>query len=190
MAQKTPNARERFETAALTLFAGRGYAGTTARDIAARAGLTERTFFRYFADKPEVLFWRAGELQINIVDGVEAAPAGLRPLAAVCVAFEAAGAFFDANRAKVAARQNLVAAHPELRARELMKGQSLAAALTAALRKRGLPEPTARMASEAGVSIWQVALEQWTADPRSRGYSHHVRTALGQLEAAVVGSGR
>ena len=60
MVQKAPNARQRFETAALALFQDRGVARTTVPDIAARAQLTERTFYRYFSDKREVLFWRAG----------------------------------------------------------------------------------------------------------------------------------
>jgi AcrR family transcriptional regulator len=76
----------------MELFQERGYVRTTVEEIAARAGLTERTFFRYFADKREVLFSGSKELEKSIVDGIEGAPREASPLAAVVAAFEAAGA--------------------------------------------------------------------------------------------------
>src|SRR4051794_33025852 len=51
-----PNARGRLEQAALELFEEHGFEQTTVAEIAERAGLTKRTFFRHFADKREVLF--------------------------------------------------------------------------------------------------------------------------------------
>ena len=56
MSRWDPNARGRLEKAALELFRERGFDQTTTAEIAERAGLTERTFFRHFADKREVLF--------------------------------------------------------------------------------------------------------------------------------------
>jgi hypothetical protein len=56
MTRWEPNARGRLEQAALALYGERGFENTTVAEIAARAGLTERTFFRHFADKREVLF--------------------------------------------------------------------------------------------------------------------------------------
>jgi len=58
MSRWNPNARGRLEQAAYELFLDRGYEQTTVADIARRAGLTERTFFRHYADKREVLFAR------------------------------------------------------------------------------------------------------------------------------------
>ena len=52
-----PNARGRLERAAMDLYVERGFEQTTVAEIASRAGLTERTFFRYFSDKREVLFY-------------------------------------------------------------------------------------------------------------------------------------
>lgn len=48
MAKKEDDVRTRLRGAALELFRERGYDRTTAATIAARAGVTERTFFRYF----------------------------------------------------------------------------------------------------------------------------------------------
>ena len=98
MTRWEPDARGRLERAAMQLFQERGYVSTTVEDIAARAGLTERTFFRYFADKREVLFSGAKELEQGIVDRIEATPREVGPLETVAAAFEAAGAELQDRR--------------------------------------------------------------------------------------------
>ena len=85
-----PNARGRLEQAALQLYVERGFEQTTVAEIAARAGLTERTFFRHFADKREVLFGGAGALQELMVSALASAPASAAPIDAVAAALEAA----------------------------------------------------------------------------------------------------
>ena len=113
MARWEPNARERLVDAALELFHERGYGRTTVDEIAARAGLTERTFFRYFTDKREVLFGRSGDLESGIADAITGAPDEAAPLDAVVGALETAAAQFPPRR-DYRARQRLIAAHPEL----------------------------------------------------------------------------
>src|SRR5271155_5620790 len=98
MARWEPDARGRLEKAAMELFQERGYDRTTVEEIAARAGLTERTFFRYFADKREVLFSGSKELEKGIVDRIESAPQKASPFHAVAAAFEAAGAELQDRR--------------------------------------------------------------------------------------------
>src|SRR5438309_6262561 len=105
MGRWEPNSRGRLEKAALELYGERGFDQTTVAEIAQRAGLTERTFFRYFADKREVLFWGAGALQDLLVSTVAAAPAAVTPLAAVATALEAAGAVLQERRERVQQRQ-------------------------------------------------------------------------------------
>jgi len=73
MVRWEPGARERLQAAALELFASRGFEQTTAAEIAQSVGLTERTFFRHFSDKREVLFYGQQQFLQAFVDGVDAA---------------------------------------------------------------------------------------------------------------------
>lgn len=189
MARWEPDARGRLERAAMELYGERGYDRTTVAEIAARAGLTERTFFRHFADKREVLFWGAEALQRRIVDGIAAAPPQAAPLDVVVAALETTAPGFEERRAFARQRQALIAAHAELQEREVMKLTLLAAAVAEALRARGVVEPAASLAAEAGIAVFKVAFEGWVKDEKRRDLSHHLRAALDALEA-VAGSRR
>jgi AcrR family transcriptional regulator len=114
MARWEPDSRGRLEQAALALYGERGFENTTVAEIAARAGLTERTFFRYFADKREVLFWGAGALQELLVSAVASAPDSASPIDAVAAALEAAGALLQERREFARQRQSVIAANTEL----------------------------------------------------------------------------
>jgi len=133
MVRWEPDARGRLERAALALYGERGFEQTTVAEIAARAGLTERTFFRHFADKREVLFWGAGTLQELLVSAVASAPGSAAPIDAVAAALETAGTLFQERRESVLQRQAVIAANAELRERELIKLASLASALAVAI---------------------------------------------------------
>src|SRR5580692_8952475 len=109
-----PDARGRLAQAAMELYLERGFEQTTVAGIAERAGLTERTFFRHFADKREVLFSGAAFLQDLMVTAVADAPDSAAPLDAVAAAVEAAGAMFDERREMSRQRQRVIAANPEL----------------------------------------------------------------------------
>src|ERR1700685_1823691 len=86
MSRWEPNARGRLEQAAMELYVEHGFEQTTVAEIARRAGLTERTFFRHFADKREVLFWGAGALQELFVSTVASAPDSAAPIDAMAAA--------------------------------------------------------------------------------------------------------
>ena len=126
MGRWEPDARGRLEQAAMELFEERGYARTTVEDIAARAGLTERTFFRYFTDKREVLFSGAAALEALMVETIGAAPASVAPLTAVTGAFDALAPWFESRRGHARKRRTVIAAHAELGERELIKLSTLA----------------------------------------------------------------
>src|ERR1700737_3268711 len=110
MGRWEPDAGGRLEQAALKLYGERGFEQTTVAEIAKRAGLTERTFFRHFADKREVLFAGARELQELLVSAVASAPDPATPIAAVAAALEAAGALLQERRQSARQRQTIIAA--------------------------------------------------------------------------------
>jgi AcrR family transcriptional regulator len=191
MARWEPDARGRLEKAAMELFQERGYVRTTVEDIAARAGLTERTFFRHFADKREVLFSGAKQLEKNIVDRIAAAPREASPLDAVAAAFEGAGADLQDGRDLhwVRARYALVANHPEILERELVKLAALALAVTRALHARGVIEPAASLAAEAGIAAFKVGFDRWVNARRPESLATHIRAAVVALRAVTAGVG-
>jgi AcrR family transcriptional regulator len=163
MGRWEPDAKGRLMVAALELYTERGYEQTTVADIAQRAGVTERTFFRHFADKREVLFDGAGTLQETVVTAI--ADASALPVAQVVgAAMERAAAMMQERRDFARQRAAAIAANPSLQERELLKLAALGAAAAAALRDRGVPEPTATLAAEVGVTVFKVAFEQWIGD--------------------------
>jgi AcrR family transcriptional regulator len=185
MARWEPDARGRLEKAAMELFRQRGYVDTTVEDIAARAGLTERTFFRYFADKREVLFSGAKELETHIVDRIERAPREASPLDAVAAAFEAAGAELEANRdiKYVRARHALVTKHAEIQERELLKLASLTTAVKKALHARGVAEPGASVVAEVGIAAFKIGFERWLGEKKPRDLAAHIHAVVDALKA-------
>src|SRR5579863_3669862 len=170
MGRWEPNAQGRLAQAAMELFSERGYEQTTVADIATRAGLTERTFFRHFSDKREVLFPVGTWFRDQFVDAVEAAPAGASPLQSVMLAVNAAATSLEreTGRERAAVRQRIILANPELRERELSKLADVAAAIAAAQRGRGVEEPTASLTAELGIAAFRVAVERWVADGEDR----------------------
>lgn len=179
-----PNAQGRLEQAALDLYVEQGFDATTVAEIAARAGLTERTFFRHFADKREVLF-RGRELADALGAAIDAAPAATAPLDAVAGALESLSDFFADRRPHARRRQAVIAANPSLQERELIKLASLATTIGDALRRRGAADPTASLVAEAGIAVFKVAFENWLTDPADRSLAEHIREALSELRAAT-----
>jgi AcrR family transcriptional regulator len=188
MVRWKPDASGRLQQAALELYGERGFEQTTVAEIAKRAGLTERTFFRHFADKREVLFWGASALQELMVDAVAGAPDSAAPIDAVTAALDAAGTIFEQRRDGSRRRQAIIAANPELHERELIKLATLAGALADALRRRGVREPAATLTAEAGIAVFRVAFERWIDERNRRGFSQLVRQSLDELRAVTAGS--
>jgi AcrR family transcriptional regulator len=183
-----PDSRGRLEQAALALYGERGFENTTVAEIAARAGVTERTFFRYFADKREVLFGGAGVLQDLLVSAVASAPDSATPIDTVAVALDAAGALFQTRRDFARQRSAVIAANAELQERELIKLATLASALADALRRRGVKDPAASLTAEAGIAVFKVAFERWVATSNQRDLSQLMRDSLDELKAVTAGS--
>jgi AcrR family transcriptional regulator len=187
MVRWEPDARGRLGQAAFELFAERGFEQVTVAEIAERAGLTERTFFRYFADKREVLFAGSEEFQALFVSSVENAADSAAPIAAVAAALYAQASRFMEHAAAVRRRQAIIAAHPELRERELIKLATVAAAVADTLRRRGVGEPSASLTAEAGMAVFKIAFERWIADPAGPDLDQVIRESLDELRAVAAG---
>lgn len=188
MSRWEPNARGRLEQAALTLYIERGFEQTTVAEIAKQAGLTERTFFRHFADKREVLFGGAGSLQELLVSTVANAPDSLVPLDAVVAALATAGALLQERREFALQRQTVIAANAELQERELIKLASLASAMADALRRRGVRDPAASLTAEAGIAVFRIAFQRWINDTDGPDLPALIRESLNELKAVTAGS--
>jgi AcrR family transcriptional regulator len=182
-----PDARGRLERAAMELYSDQGFDKTTVEEIAGRAGLTERTFFRHFADKREVLFGGAGALQEFLVTQVLEAPGPLAPIDAIAFALSQAGtAIFDERREFARTRQAIVSASVELRERELIKMATLVSALADALRRRGVLDPGASLAAEAGVAVFRVAFEVWVVDDTGQPLARFVRETVDAMKTVTT----
>lgn len=180
MARWEPGTKERLQAAALELFAERGFEQTTAADIAAAVGLTERTFFRHFSDKREVLFDGQSRLVDAFLAGVAAVPAGAPALDVVAGALASGAELFpDDRRAWSRLRHSVIDQHPALQERERHKIAELAATLRTALVDRGIPDPAATLAAESGATVLGVAFGLWLRAGEHR--------SLAQIQSAVLG---
>lgn len=185
MGRWEPNAHGRLEQAAIELYIERGFEQTTVAEIAKVAGLTERTFFRYFVDKREVLFWGAGALQELLVKTVLDAPRSEGPISVISAAIQAAGAVFQERREGVLLRQRVIGANPELQERELIKLAFLATALADALRKRGVKEPSASLSAEAGIAVLKIAFQRWVREAGSHDLGQLIRDLFAELKTVT-----
>ena len=183
MGRWEPNARGRLQAAALELYGERGFEQTTVAEIAERAGLTERTFFRHFADKREVLFDAADRLKELLIATVAEVPPDATPQKAVASGLDAVAAMLEERREFAERRQLVIAANSELQERELIKYASLATALADVLRRRGVLEPEPRLIAEVAMAVLRAAFERWIEDPTSAPLQVVIRQALDQLGA-------
>jgi len=193
MGRWEPDARGRLAKAAMTLYADQGFDQTTVAEIAARAGLTERTFFRHFADKREVLFYGQEMLRDLLVRAVADAPASATAMDAVGAAFEAAGAVLQENPERVRLRDAIVSANAELRERGLIKLAALTSAVADALHDRGIPGPAANLAAETGTAVFKIAFARWISEPDQPDLPGIIRESMtelrGMLSDRLAGAG-
>ena len=157
--------RARLQSAALELFRERGYDRTTAADIAARANVTGRTFFRQFPDKREVLFEGQTALSAALAASISDAPDDLAPLEVLFRAFRSVLTLLEENRALSKPRQEVISSTPALAEREAAKHSALGDNLAAALRRRGVEDLPAELAARTGMAAFVYATTAWLDDP-------------------------
>jgi len=159
MSRWTPGSRARLQDAALDLFTECGYSTTTTAAIAERAGVTDRTFYRHFRDKSEVLFGNEGRIAQLLAGTVTQSRA---PVAvALREALRALAEDFEPRRERVARRAAVVEAIPDLAERELWKLLTLSRALADAVVSRGEDEFPARVQAEITLALFRAAFQQW-----------------------------
>ncbi|PRY39690.1 TetR/AcrR family transcriptional regulator [Umezawaea tangerina] len=192
MGRWEPDARGRLVLAAVDLFTEQGYDATTVAQIAERAGVTKSTFFRHFPDKRELLVAGQEALSRLLTEGIAEAPDGASPLEAVAGGLvRASTAMGPANREFAPRMKAAIATSTELQERDALKSVSLAAAMTAALVARGVPDPTAALASELGVLAFKRAFAEWSEGDRGAEdeFAGYALAALDELRAASASLG-
>lgn len=186
MSRWRPDARDRLARAALELFLERGYEETTVADIARRAGLTERTFFRQFPDKREVLFGDPASYFALFTDAIADAPDGSAPLELIDAGLQSAGSFFAGMHQQSRRRQSVIDANPALQEREQMKRMHLTEQLGSALRARGVDDDLAGLVAELGAAAFHLAFARWVRADEEQDLAALASRTLGQLRRAAA----
>lgn len=187
MPRNGDRSRRRLQISALELFSELGYDATTTAQIAARAGVTERTLFRQFLDKREVLFDGEAELCADLRRGVADASAGPDPLAILLDAFCTTVPLLVRNRPLSAPRQKIIAATPALRERALAKEASLIEVLATALRQRGISANRASLAAHIGMAAYGQATATWLDHPEHQ-LEQLLQNAFDEVRSLAAGS--
>ncbi|WP_433192285.1 TetR family transcriptional regulator [Nocardia sp. CA-107356] len=182
MPRSGADARGRLRQAALKLYQEQGFDQTTAAEIAARAGVNERTFFRHFPDKREVLFDGEADLRATLMQAVAEAPEGLGPFEILLCSFRKSARNLENNRPFSEPRWKVIAVTPALRERELAKHALLTDAAAEALRQRGIDEGLADLAARTGWAAFQHAVQAWIDDP-AHSLDAHLSQAFDDLRA-------
>ncbi len=182
-----PGTPQRLQEAALRLFATRGFEQTTANDIAQEVGLTERTFYRHFADKREVLFHGQDTLLDAFLVGVASAPSTASALEIVAAALRSAAQFFpDERRSFARVRASVIESNPGLQEREQHKLATIATRVADALRERGVPDPGATLAAQTGSTVFHIAFVQWIRPGEARGLDDIADAVFQELRSLVT----
>lgn len=170
----------------MELFAEKGFAATTVPEIAGRAGLTTRTFFRHFADKREVIF-AGDEIPRTARDYLETAPADRAPMALILDGLsQVATERFTSRRKEIAAIRRMIMAEEQLRERDARKRADLTTAVREGFIRRGTPPPEAALLAETAVALWHAALEEWLSRDDETPLAAVIAECYARLRHAVL----
>lgn len=185
VARHEDNVRARLQQAALELFHARGYDHTTAAEIATRVGVTERTFFRHFPDKREVLFDGEAVLRAALTASIADTPDGLGALDTLFRAFRSVVPMLEDNRPFSKPRHDVISSTPALHEREMAKLASLTDALAVALKARGVADLRAVLAARTGMAAFVHATISWLDDPET-GLAERLDLAFRELKTLLI----
>lgn len=184
MPRWSAGARQRLRAAAMDLFAEQGYAATTVAAVAERAGLTERTFFRHFADKAEVLFADDAHLVQVVLASVREAPDPADAWAVARRGLAALAGELGERREELRLRAAVIAANPELAARDLVKHHRVVTALQDAVQGRGADPHAAALSAGVAGAVFRVAYAEWLAGTAPGSLAARVEHCLQEVRAA------
>jgi AcrR family transcriptional regulator len=187
MARWDPGAEQRLKRAALELFLERGYDNVTVTHIAERAGLTRRSYFRYFPDKREVLFAGSERLPPALAEAVLAANPDAAPLAAVLDAFARVGAQLAERVDGATERRAVIDASPELQERERTKTVAITEAIRDALKQRQVNAETAELVAQLATMIFGNAFRHWIESKGHASFGSCLHTVTDELRATLAG---
>ncbi|WFR67520.1 TetR family transcriptional regulator [Curtobacterium flaccumfaciens] len=185
-------ARERLQRAALELMGLHGFDGVTAQQIAEHAHVTERTFFRHFADKREALFASEDELRTELRRSLRAAPGDLPPLAVLRHAAHGVVPLLERNRPLSVPRAKIITGSAALMERERTKAAALVDLVEDELSSRGVDRIDALLCARVGMDVFATAIRSWmqagstdldeTIDETFHRLHQHMTAALGPQE--------
>jgi AcrR family transcriptional regulator len=193
VARWDPDAEGRLRQAAIELFAEHGFDNVTVTQIAERAGLTRRSFFRYFPDKREVLFAGAEQLPAAITEAICAVPPTAPPLVAVLEGIAAIGTRMVELIDGIPARRAIIQASPELQERERTKAAAITAAIRDALGARDVPPNAAKLLAEVASVAFGDAFGRWVGAGGAQSFADcldeiiaTLRTELSTLDSTAL----
>ena len=182
MSRWEPDAKGRLEQAALSLYQERGYEQTTVTEIAERAGLTERTFFRHFTDKREVIYGLQDDVLKECLLAISTASNTATPIEMIMIALESLVPMLRERHTVTRLRQSVIAANPALQERELLKLAIITRALADALKGRGIPDEAASLAANTGDLVFRTAYAHWLAEQDAPDLSKEIQESFNQLK--------
>ncbi|WP_314177924.1 TetR/AcrR family transcriptional regulator [Streptomyces winkii] len=193
MARWDPGTAERLTQAALELYTEHGYDNVTVTQIAERAGITRRSYFRYFPDKREVLFAGSERLPAAIREAVLDARQTGSPLSATLEALAQVGTALVEHIDRTAERRAVIASSPELQERERTKLAAVTSAIQDALLQRGVDVNSAKLVAQIATIASQNAFDRWTDARGQKDFAtclHTVAASLRDTLTADIDTGR
>ncbi|WP_345373402.1 TetR/AcrR family transcriptional regulator [Frondihabitans cladoniiphilus] len=186
MPRSGKEARERLTKAALELFAERGFDDVTTAEIAARAEVTERTYFRHFPDKREVLFDGERMLTEWVTAALSSVPSDIASWQAMRRTVDLIVPRLEANRVDGDRLAALIEVTPGLRERAAAKEVTLIGLLVDLLVARGAASDEAALVARTAWGVLGHAIGSWRATPGTP-LQQHVDRAFALLGGLVGG---
>ena len=185
MSRWPPDSAARLKANALALFAERGFTGVTAAEIAAAAGMSERTFFRHFKAKEDVLFAQDAAIREELTEVIAKGPPEASVRSLMQAVADLLGARFENERAEHRLFAEVLTGEPALRARALLIDQDYAGAIAAGFRRRGFSDASAALIAAATAATFRVVYDAWLVDEGGTTLGQRFGEAARELASAL-----